>query len=64
MEKCKTRKDFNLRVLVLIFRRRKLLTAVTNVTSVTNVTKSQDRSVESTLPQSGSEKMCLSEEIK
>ena len=48
-EKCKTRKDFNLRVLVLLFRRRKLLTAVTNVTSVTNATKPGGRDAESTL---------------
>ena len=48
LEKCKTRKDFNLRVLVLLFRRRKLLTVVTNVTSVTNVTKSDGQGAEST----------------
>ena len=47
MEKCKSRKDFNLRVLVLLFRRRKLLTVVTNVTSVTNVTKSDGQGAES-----------------
>ena len=47
LEKCKTRKDFNLRVLVLLFRRRKLLTVVTNVTSVTNVTKSDGQGAES-----------------
>jgi hypothetical protein len=35
---CKTRKDFNFRILVLLFRRRKLWIAATNVTSVTEVT--------------------------
>jgi hypothetical protein len=35
---CKTRKYFNFRILVLLFRRRKLLIAATNVTSVTEVT--------------------------
>ena len=64
LEKCKTRKDFNLRVLVLLFRRRKLLTVVTNVTSVTNVTKSDGQGSESTLPRGGSEEVREVREVK
>jgi hypothetical protein len=45
---CKTRKYFNFRILVLLFRRYKLLIAATNVTSATNVTRLPSKSAKST----------------